>query len=365
MAKILHIDLDAFYPSVEVLDEPELAGRPVIVGGLGPRGVVASASYEARRHGVHSAMPMSRARLLCPDGVYRSPRFRRYREMSRVVFSIYRRWTDAVETLALDEAFLDVTANPETGLEIARSIKEQIATRTGLSASAGVSFNKFLAKLASDHDKPDGLTEIAPGSERRFLDPLPVDRIWGVGPATERRLHALGVRTVGDAARLDQTRLVGALGRQGRRIAELARGIDPRPVHAPGPPKSVSAEVTFDRDIDSWREAREHLHRFAERIEAGLSRHGLRARTVVLKVRYSDFRTVTRSSTIDEPVSSAPRILDVARELARRAPIDPRRRARLVGLGASNLTDATAPPAPTHARPRQLDLFSRQKDATP
>ncbi|HJO02889.1 MAG TPA: DNA polymerase IV, partial [Acidobacteriota bacterium] len=196
--KILHLDLDAFYPSVEVLDDPDLAGKPVIVGGLGPRGVVASASYEARAFGVHSALPMAVARRRCPEGCYLRPRFSRYRELSGLVFEVYREWTDLVQPLSLDEAYLDVSERPENGVEIATIVRQQVRSRTGLTVSAGVASNKFLAKLASDHDKPDGLTAIPDADAVGFLAPLDVDRIWGIGPSTAARLRKAGLPSIGD-----------------------------------------------------------------------------------------------------------------------------------------------------------------------
>lgn len=210
--KILHVDLDAFYPSVEVLDNPDLAGQPVIVGGLGRRGVVASASYEAREHGVHSAMPMERARRLCPDAVYLRPRFSRYRELSKQVFAIYEAWTDRVEPLSLDEAYLDVSHHISSPIDIAKSIRNSIRRKTGLTASAGVSANKFLAKLASDLDKPDGLTVIRLEEARAFLAPMPVEKLWGVGPASAERLREHGFERIGQLAESGAEELEEILG---------------------------------------------------------------------------------------------------------------------------------------------------------
>ncbi len=335
--KILHLDLDAFYPSVEVLDDPQLAGKPVIVGGLGRRGVVASASYEARAIGVHSALPMAIARRRCPDGIYLRPRFDRYRELSRLVFEIYREWTDLMQPLSLDEAYLDVSERRERGVEIAAIIRRDVLARSGLTVSAGVASNKFLAKLASDYDKPDGLTEIADADAVDFLAPLDVDRIWGIGPSTASRLRDAGLPRIGDLAAADAERLRELLGKSGVRIGELARGIDTRPVSKPGRPKSISAETTFDRDIRSWREAAPHVRRFAEQISASLERRDLWARTVVLKVRFHDFRTVTRSLTPGDPVRSSEELRTIARQLARRVELQPGTGIRLIGLGVANL----------------------------
>ncbi len=335
--KILHLDLDAFYPSVEVLDNPELAGKPVIVGGLGRRGVVASASYEARAFQVHSALPMAIARRRCPDGIYLRPRFDRYRELSRSVFDIYREWTDLVQPLSLDEAYLDVSLRPESGVDIATRIRRLVRERSGLTVSAGVAGNKFLAKLASDHEKPDGLTAIAAVDAVDFLAPLDVERIWGIGPSTAARLREAGLSMIGDLAAAPPERLHQLLGKSGARIAELALGIDTRPVSKPGQPKSISAETTFDRDIRSWREAAPHVRDFATRLCASLERRDLWARTVVLKVRFHDFRTVTRSHTPGHPVRETDELRNIARGLARRVELRRGTGIRLIGLGVANL----------------------------
>lgn len=335
--KILHLDLDAFYPSVEVLDNPELAGKPVIVGGLGPRGVVASASYEARRHDVHSALPMAIARRRCPDAVFLRPRFPRYREISRRIFEIYRSWTPLVEPLSMDEAYLDVSERPEPGADIARRLRETIHEETGLTVSAGVAHNKFLAKLASDMDKPDGLTVIESSEAAAILAPLPVDKLWGVGPSTAESLRRAGLERIGQVAETSEAELVRLLGKNGRRLSRLSRGVDDRDVSPPGDPKSISAETTFDRDLPDWHSAGPHVRRFAERVAEGLQRRHLWARTVTLKVRYGDFTTITRSETPGRPLQSAEEILDVARDLARRVPLGEGRAMRLVGLGVSNI----------------------------
>ena len=357
---ILHIDLDAFYPSVEVLDRPELAGKPVIVGGLGRRGVVASASYEARRYGVHSALPMSRARNLCPQGVFLPPRFDRYRELSRQVFDIYRRWTDKVEPLALDEAYLDVTQRRRSGEELARRIKGEILDLTGLSGSAGVACNKYLAKLASDREKPDGLTVISADQACAFLAPLPVEDLWGVGAATGKLLRDAGYSTIGEIAAAAVAELEPILGRATGRLMELAKGLDDRSVEPPGQPKSLSSEITFEEDIVSWKQAGPHLHRFAERLQESMHRRHLWARTVTLKIRYRDFRTRTRSSTPGHTLKDATKILDVARVLASKLPLDAGHPARLVGLGVSNIVDCETPSSSTPDGDSQLVLFPSQ-----
>lgn len=357
--KILHLDLDAFYPSVEVLDNPALTGKPVIVGGIGPRGVVASASYEARLSGVHSALPTALARRRCPDGVYLRPRFERYRELSRRIFAIYRTWSEKVEPLSMDEAFVDVTHRPDSGRAIAERIREDVHERTGLTASAGVSYNKFLAKLASDFDKPDGLTVIREGEARSFLAPLPARKLWGVGPATAARLEAAGFCTIGDVAAADVQRLRGVVGNSAARLCSFAVGQDDRVVSPPGRPRSISAETTFDQDIRNWASAAPHVRKFATRIATSLEKHDLWARTVVLKIRYGDFRTITRSLTPDGPIRGREEILALARSLAQRVERPPSVGIRLIGLGVQNLvSEAHAEGIPQEAEDdEQLDLF--------
>jgi DNA polymerase-4 len=334
--KILHIDLDAFYPSVEALDNPDIAGKPVIVGGLGRRGVVASASYEARAFGVHSAMPMERARRLCPDAIYLRPRFDRYRQLSKRVFSIYEAWTDRVEPLSLDEAYLDVSRHISSPVDIAKSIRHSIRRKTGLTASAGVSSNKFLAKLASDLDKPDGLTVIRPEDARAFLAPMPVEKLWGVGPASAERLREKGFETIAQIAARTADEMEAILGKNGRRLWEFSHGRDRRRVEPPGEPKSISGETTYDVDLPSWGAAWPDLERFAADLQRRLARWSLAARTVTLKVRFQDFTTITRSHTPRVPVREVDEILAVARRLVERVPLQGRR-IRLVGLGGSNM----------------------------
>ena len=356
--KVLHIDLDAFYPSVEALDDPDLVGQPVIVGGLGRRGVVASASYEARASGVHSAMPMERARRLCPDAVFRRPRFSRYRDLSKQVFAIYEAWTDRVEPLSMDEAYLDVTHHISSPVDIAKSIRVSIRRKTGLTGSAGVSTNKFLAKLASDIDKPDGLTVIRPEDARAFLAALPVEKLWGVGPANAERLRNKGFEQIGQLAARpveDLERIFGA--RWGRQLWEFSRGRDRRRIEPPGEPKSISSETTYESDRPSWDAVWENIERFAADLERRLERWSLSARTVTLKVRFQDFTTITRSSTPSVPVRQVDEILKVARRLVERVPLEGRR-IRLVGLGGSNLIHPGEPTIePKDGGPRQLGLF--------
>jgi DNA polymerase-4 len=336
---ILHVDLDAFYASVEQRADPSLRGRPVIVGGLGPRGVVAAASYEARRFGVHSATPMGRARRACPDGVFLAPRFDAYREASVAVMSILRDVTPLVETISLDEAFLDTTGATRrlgTGPEIAAALRARIRTETDLTASVGVGTTKLIAKLASDLAKPDGMLVVEPGTEIAFLAPLDVTRLWGVGPATRRRLERLGVRTVGDLATIPQDALQRALGQaSGAQLHALARNEDERPVEPSRAAKSIGHEETFPRDVADRAALEREIDRFAERVAARLREVGVVARTVVLKVRYGDFRTITRSRTVPEPTDLAGELAGIGRELL--GGVDLHGGLRLLGLSAQQL----------------------------
>ncbi len=341
---ILHVDLDAFYASVEVLANPGLRGRPVLVGGTGPRGVVAAASYEARRFGVHSAMPMARARRLCPEAVVLAPRFDAYQAVSREVGEIFRSFTPRVEPIALDEAFLDVAGAARlfgTGPEIGEAIRRRIRTETGLAASVGVATSKLVAKLASEEAKPDGMLVVEPGTELAFLHPLPAGRLWGVGPATLRRLARYGTETVGDLAALPEASLVEALGRAaGGQLHRLAWGRDDRPVEPDREAKSVGAEETFPRDLHDDERLASEVVRLAERTGGRLRQHGLAGRTVTLKVRYSDFRTITRSATVPEPISATADIARLATDLLRR--LEPAGGIRLLGTSVHNLTAAPA-----------------------
>ena len=347
MRKIIHIDMDAFFASVEQLDAPTLRGRPVIVGGdPSGRGVVAAASYEARAFGVHSAMPASRARRLCPDAVFLRPRFQRYVEVSRQLRAIFHRATGLVEPLSLDEAYLDVTDNHlgvPLARDLARWLKDQVRAETGLTASAGVGPSKLVAKIASDYDKPDGLVVIAPQRVRAFLASLPVEKLWGVGPATARRLHGLGFRTCAELARADVAVLGRALGQHGLSLHRLARGDDPRRVQPHRPPKSRGAERTFARDVRSLERLAEALAAQADEVGAALQRVGRRGRTVVLKVRYDDFTTITRSRTLARPTDAPEDIAATALSLLRAATEAGERPVRLLGVAVQGLDDPDDP----------------------
>ncbi len=350
---ILHVDMDAFYAAVEQRDRPELAGRPVIVGAdPRGRGVVAAASYEARRYGVHSAMPISRAYRLCPHGVYLPVDMPKYVRESARIMAILRDYTPLVEPLSLDEAFLDVTASRAlfgSGVEIARAIKARIRAEVGLTASAGVAANKFVAKVASDLRKPDGLVAVPAGREAAFLRPLPIARLWGVGPAAEAELATLGVRTIGQLARLPRRALVGRLGAAGAHLQALAEGRDDRPVEPWGSPKSVGAEETFGADTDDVARLRATLLAQADRVAAELRAQGLRGRTVTLKLRFADFRTVTRRDTRGVPTADGGEVFRRAWEAFERLPRS--QPVRLIGVGVSGLEPA--------GQAFQLGLFDR------
>ena len=338
-ASILHVDLDAFFASVEQLLDPTLRGRPVVVGGLGRRGVVAAASYEVRPFGVHSAMPMAHARRACPHAVFLAPRFAEYERFSVEVMEILRSITPLVEPISLDEAFLDVAGARRRlgdGPTIARYARARIAAETGLVASVGVATTKFLAKIASDLSKPDGLIIVEPGAEDAFLHPLPIGRLWGVGPATLGRLEALGVHTVGDVARLPEHAIVAALGEaHGAHIAQLAHNIDDREVTPDRVTKSIGNEETFGTDVRSRADLEREIVRLADRVAGRLRQAGVEARTLTLKVRFADFRTITRSRTEAEPTALSSEIASTARDLL--GPLDVEQGIRLIGISGSHL----------------------------
>jgi DNA polymerase IV len=339
--KIIHIDMDAFYASVEQRDDPRLRGKPVVVAWRGNRSVVCAASYEARRFGVRSAMPAIRAERLCPDAVFLPPDFPRYRAVSHLVREIFKRHTDLIEPLSLDEAYLDVSEN-KTGLptatRVARAIREQIREELQLTASAGVAPNKFLAKIASDWRKPDGLFVVLPEEVDSFLLPLPVERLPGVGKVTEEKLKKLGVQTVGDLRKLDSSALQSYFGRYGVRLYELARGIDKTEVIPDRPTQSVSAEDTFENDVPLI-ETEPMIRRLAEKTWTASRKEVRVARTVVLKLKTSEFKILTRSHTPSAPPSSCEELTSIALSLRERITLSPRQRFRLVGVGLSNFRD--------------------------
>jgi DNA polymerase-4 len=344
---ILHVDMDAFFVSVELLRRPELRGRPVVVGGTGRRGVVAAASYEARRYGVFSAMPSMRARQLCPHAVFLRGDYDVYSRVSAEVFEILRTFTPHVEPISLDEAFLDVSGSVRLyghGSEIARRVRAEVVERTKLTCSVGVASNKFLAKMASVEAKPQadpdgiatglGVFEVPSGAETEYLHPLPVRRLWGVGPATHERLGRLGVITIGDLAAVSPVALRGAVGQAAAtRLLELADGIDERPVESERPIKSVSHEETFAFDLHDGDELRRELTRLADGVASRLRASGIAARTISLKVRDATFRTVTRSRTLPRPVDTATAIAATVSELLDK--VAPTGGVRLLGVAAS------------------------------
>ncbi|SDI05454.1 DNA polymerase IV [Nonomuraea jiangxiensis] len=353
---ILHVDMDAFYASVELLDRPELHGRPVIVGSPAGRGVVLSATYEARAHGVHSAMPMSRARRLCPQATIIPPSHGKYAEVSRGVMEIFHTITPLVEPIASDEAFLDVGgARRRLGppAAIAAMIREQVLDRYGITCSVGVAGSKFVAKLASKQCKPDGLLVVPAGQVVDFLHPLPVSALWGVGERTEQALVRLGIRTVGDLARVPPATLQRELGQAvGGHLAELAWGRDDRAVSAHVPDKSIGNEETFAADVDDPEVIRRELLRLSERVAARMRKAGHVGRTVSVKLRRADFTTINRSRTLREPTDVAQVIYATACELFQAAGLE-RVRLRLVGVRMENLR-------PAQEATRQLGLGERE-----
>ena len=344
--KIVHVDMDAFYASVEQRDDASLRGRPVVVAWKGARSVVCAASYEARKFGVHSAMPALRAERLCPHAVFVPPDFVRYKAVSRQVRDIFARHTDLIEPLSLDEAYLDVTA-PRSGLAsataVAEAIRAEIREATRLTASAGVAPNKFLAKIASDFRKPDGLFVVRPREVLAFLSPLPVERLPGVGKVMHRKLGELGISIVAHLRVFDATELERRFGRYGKRLHELSLGIDERPVTPHRPTLQISSEDTFERDL-TLEELVPHIQRLAEKTWAAHQREaagerGRIARSVVLKLKTAEFRILTRTLTPPERPSSARELAEIACALRARVNLSPRTRYRLVGVGVAGFVD--------------------------
>jgi DNA polymerase IV len=340
---VLHLDLDAFYAAVEQRDKPSLRGKPVIVGGTGWRGVVATASYEARAFGVGSAMPTGEARRRCPNAAYLAPRSAAYRTASAQVMALLAELSPLVEPLSLDEAYVDLTAttpdlDPEGAAALAEAFRARVAERTGLTASVGVGTSKLVAKIGSDLHKPDGLTVVAPGQEAAVLAPLPVRALPGVGAVTGQRLAGLGVVTVGDLAATDERELLSVLGRaNGTALHAYARGIDPRPVVPEREAKSVSAEETFPTDVTDRRLLADQVRRLADRVADRLAVAGVSGRTVTIKVRRYDFSTLGRSATLPQPTSTARDVTSTA--LALLAGVDVSDGVRLLGVGVSGLTE--------------------------
>jgi len=355
--RILHCDMDCFYAAVHMRDDPSLRGRPVVVGGdPHRRGVVAAASYEARGFGIHSAMPAAQALRRCPHVVFLTPDFRRYRAESERIFGIYRELTPVVQTLSLDEAYLDVTdhlGDLGSATEIAKTVRRRVRDEIGLTVSVGVGPNKLVAKIASDFHKPDGLTVVKPRQVEAFLAPLPVRRLHGVGPASEASLHAMGIRTVGQLREVSLDRLLSRFGHWGRTLYRYARGDDDRPVRPWEQRKSLGTESTFATDLRSLSEMDGVLDDMAREVAAGLVRRDLAACTLTVKVRYADFTTVTRAQTLDVPVVSDRVIAECAHGLLRRTEAG-RRPVRLLGVTASSLVPGSL---------EQLALFAADEVA--
>ncbi len=354
---ILHVDLDAFFAAVEQLDHPEWRGKPVIVGGdASRRGVVSTASYEARRYGVRSAMPSARAVKLCPNAIWAPARFERYREMSQAVRGILESETPRVQPVSIDEAFLDVTPGSfadEDPVGIAKRIRARVA-ELGITCSAGLATSKTVSKIASDYRKPDSLTVVRPGTEAEFLAPLPVAVMSGIGPRTVERLGRLGVATLGDLAAFDETTALEVLGSYGPAVVWRARGIDDRPVHDNEPAKSVSNERTFAADVHDPGELDSALDALATRVESRLRAKGIAGRTVTVKIRYADFTTRTVRRTLPAPTAASFEFLPVARELVRSV-WSPGVGVRLLGVGVSGFEE----------RAEQLDLLGEQGSEAP
>jgi DNA polymerase-4 len=348
---ILHVDMDAFYASVEQRDNPELRGRPLVVGGGSNRGVVAAASYEARQFGIRSAMPMALARQRCPELCRVTPRMSHYKSVSNDIFDVFREFTPLVEGLSLDEAFLDVTASRKlfgSSRDIAVEIKRRIHARTKLTASVGVAENKLVAKIASDMDKPDGLVLITADDVHNKLDPLPVSVLPGIGRETQARLHEIGVRTIAELRLAADRHIEPIFGRFTRKTRERASGIDDRPVVPSRAEKSISAEETYDQDLGDRQDMERELLRLTERTSRRLRKAGLQAGTVQVKIRRSDFQTVSRQRSLRPPDNGTDQIFAVARDLlAIWIAKNPHERVRLLGVGGTNLAPA-----------EQRDLFS-------
>lgn len=354
---ILHIDMDAFYASVEELDDPSLKGRPVIVGGSPQsRGVVSAANYIARGFGVHSAMPTANAYRLCPQGVFLPTRMQRYIEISQQIHAIFHRYTPLIEPLSLDEAFLDVRASESlfgSAEQIGRRIQSEIATELGLIASVGVAPNKFLAKIASDLEKPNGFVIVQPEQIQAFLDPLPIRRLWGVGKASAQRLHALGLYTIQDIREMPREELERVLGNHGEHLWEIAHGRDNRPLVTDREVKSISHETTFAEDITDAALLRSQLLHLTEQVAWRLRSHGLKGKTIQLKLRYGDFRSVSRSLSLDSPTDNTDTLWHKVETLFIERIPHPLTPVRLIGMGVSGFE---------HQHEPQADLFAEQEE---
>lgn len=339
MRAIIHIDMDAYYASVEEKDHPEFKGQPVIVGGSPQsRGVVASASYEARTFGIRSAMASSQAYRLCPQAIFVQPRFERYEEISKTIMGIFRTYTDLVEPLSLDEAYLDVTHSPyrvTTVTDLARQIKLAIFQKTGLTASAGVGPNKFVAKIASDYQKPDGLTVVKPKEVQDFLAPLPIGKMWGVGIVTEKEFKTMGIKTIGELRATPLSKLLPTFGKFGYLYQKLSRGEDDRPVETSSEYKSVGQETTFEKDTLDLVFMKDVLYELCQKVSERLISDDMRAHTVTLKVKYHDFKSITRSLTSSYAIQKAQDLMNRIQTLLARTEAG-KKEIRLLGVSTSN-----------------------------
>jgi DNA polymerase IV len=341
--KIIHIDMDAFYASVEQRDNPELRGKPLVVGGSpeGRGGVVAAASYEARKYGIRSAMPSKKAQQLCPDIIFVFPRFAAYKEVSEQIRSIFHRYTDLIEPLSLDEAYLDVTIDKQgigSAIEIATLIRQSIKDELKLTASAGISINKFVAKVASDMNKPDGQTFIGPSAVEGFMEILPVEKFYGVGRVTAEKMKQMGLFTGADLKKLSEADLVQHFGKIGRFYYNIVRGIDDRPVTPEQETKSVGAEDTFPRDLEKYEEMIPELEKIAETVSTRLQKHDLKGRTITLKVKFSDFKQITRSRSLAVLVSDKDTLLSTVEDLLKSGVVEGEK-VRLLGISVSNFNE--------------------------
>jgi nucleotidyltransferase/DNA polymerase involved in DNA repair len=355
---VLHIDMDAFYAAVEQLDHPEYRGKPVVVGadpkgGTG-RGVVATCSYEARKFGIHSAMPISQAYRRCPQAIFVYPRFERYTEISRQVMNILRDFSPQLAQISIDEAFIEITqtANFHGGAKsLAEKLKARIKNETGLTASAGIAPNMFIAKVASDLQKPDGLTICEAGQEKTFLAPLPIKKLWGVGPKTEAHLQKMGFNTIGQIAQCSQKTLAERLGKWGAHLWELANGIDERPVEDWGPRKSISQEHTYDQDVADPQIVEQTIWRIADGLSADMRRSDLKGQVLTLKIRLEGFETFTRQRKLPEFTNDAETMRQLALEIFRKFDRQGKK-VRLIGLGMSHLNNVGG---------EQLSLFQAEE----
>lgn len=353
---IIHMDMDAFYASVEVRDNPALVGLPVVVGGSPTgRGVVSAAGYEARKYGIHSAMPSSQALRLCPNIVFLKTRMDHYATVSKQIREIFFRYTSLVEPLSLDEAFLDVSGSERLfgpAIEIAKKIKSEIQTEVGLVVSAGVAPNKFLAKVASDLEKPDGLVSVEPNSVHAFLDPLPISRVWGIGKKTEAKFKKVGIKTIGHIRQTPLTTLQQLFGLHSEHFFRLSRGEDSRSVIPDRYAKSISHETTFAKDVSNVEALSAWLLELTDQVARRLRRHKILGKTVQLKLRFPSFQTITRSKTLREPTDSSDQLIQASRELLTENSDALGRGIRLLGMGVSNLS---------HDRPVQQTLFDQEE----